>query len=90
MPYADTRTNGRRHLAGEYVDAAYGIATVRVEGDSLKWAWSSWTLTLAHYQGDTFRLKADHPELNGLFVRFIVEDGVVQQMGIFGRTFAKK
>jgi CubicO group peptidase (beta-lactamase class C family) len=77
-------------LAGSYEDAAYGTATVRIEKGSLVWDWSAWKVPLEHYSGDTFRMKSDYEPLNGIFVRFAVEDGKPQEMRLPIVTFRRK
>jgi CubicO group peptidase (beta-lactamase class C family) len=77
-------------FAGSYEDAAYGTANVRVEKESLVWDWSAWKVPLEHYSGDTFRMKSDYEPLNGIFVRFLVEDGKPREMRLPVVTFRRK
>ena len=71
-------------LAGEYVDAAYGTATVELEKDHLVWKWSSWKIPLEHFDADKFKLRTDHGPLKDVSVRFLVKDGVPRAMQIPG------
>jgi CubicO group peptidase (beta-lactamase class C family) len=66
-------------LAGTYEEPAYGTVTVRVVKDALVWEWGSWKLPLDHFANDMFRLvEPNHSPLDGVFVHFAVEDGVVK------------
>jgi CubicO group peptidase (beta-lactamase class C family) len=77
-------------FAGDYVDDAYGPATIRVEKDQLVWEWGPWKVPLEHYSGDTFRLKSDFEHLNGVFAKFVLKDNVPQEMRIPAVTFRRK
>jgi hypothetical protein len=77
-------------LAGVYEDAAYGPATVRVEKGKLVWEWGTWKIPLEHYSGDAFRLKSDFDPVNGVFVKFVVEEGVPREMKLPVVTFRRK
>jgi CubicO group peptidase (beta-lactamase class C family) len=77
-------------LAGKFEEPAYGTARVRVEKSGLVWDWSSWKLPLEHYADDAFRLKSDDSRLNGVFLRFVVQDGQATEFRLSGLTFRRK
>jgi CubicO group peptidase (beta-lactamase class C family) len=77
-------------LAGDYADAAYGKAMVRLEKGRLEWHWSSWKLPLEHFDADKFRLKADDGPLKDAIVRFVIKHGAVEAMQVPGVTFRRK
>lgn len=77
-------------LAGVYEDPAYGTATVRLEKDQLEWRWSSWRISLEHFDADRFRLKTEEPPLNGAMIRFVVKDGKPLELRFAGATFIRK
>jgi hypothetical protein len=77
-------------FAGEYDDDAYGQSTIRVEKERLVWEWSTWKVPLEHYSGDTFRLKSDFDPLNGLFAKFVVEEGTPREMRLPVVAFRRK
>ena len=76
-------------LAGTYVDDAYGTANIREAKGELVWEWGTWKVPLEHYARDTFRMKSDYDPLNGIFVRFVVEDGSPREMRLPVVTFRK-
>lgn len=77
-------------FAGEYVDEAYGTATVKLEKGRLEWSWSSWKIPLEHFDGDRFRLKAEERPLKNAIVQFVVTDGKVSELRIPGVIFKRK
>jgi CubicO group peptidase (beta-lactamase class C family) len=75
--------------AGEYIEPAYGTATVTVENDTLAIAWSNFHQPLDHFHFDTFRVRggriADTP------VQFrLAANGAVDSMSFVGVEFRRK
>jgi CubicO group peptidase (beta-lactamase class C family) len=78
-------------LAGEYEEPAYGVVKIKVAKDGLIWEWGSWKLPLEHYAGDTFHLQSGgSPYLEGVFLRFIIDDGKPRECRQSDLVFKRK
>ena len=81
-------TKPSRELAayvGTYVNAAYGTATITLEGDALVLHWNRINAPLRHFHFDTFRAEAEDVDEEVMFA--LGSDGAVKTMTLFGEQF---
>ncbi len=76
--------------AGDYVNPAYGKATIRKGDEGLALEWSSWKEKLAHFHFDTFTVQGKD-RLGGEAATFVLgADGEVARMRFLGQEFRRQ
>jgi CubicO group peptidase (beta-lactamase class C family) len=75
--------------AGNYTNAAYGPATVTVDGDHLVLQYGRLRLPLAHWHFDTFSAVVEEEDLDELVPFALSTDGEVNKLTLFGEEFVR-
>jgi CubicO group peptidase (beta-lactamase class C family) len=76
--------------AGQYANAAYGTATVTVEGKSLILRWNRLSLPLTHYHYDVFTAISEADDVDERIEFRSGAEGEVRTLTLFGEEFTKE